>query len=90
MPKKDYDRVIADFDEAIKLDPECAYAYGHRGYARQVKGNLDGAVADYQSTLRLNLPDAKKYRGRSDPDAIHYREWLDAAESAKRQKSGSS
>ena len=31
--KKDYDRAIADYSEAIKLDPRLATAYNLRGLA---------------------------------------------------------
>jgi tetratricopeptide (TPR) repeat protein len=52
--KRDFDRAIADQNEAIKLDPGLAKAYHARGMAYSVKGNLDGAIADFTEALRLD------------------------------------
>ena len=38
--RKDYDGAIADYDQAIRLDPKHATAYYNRGIARKAKGNL--------------------------------------------------
>ena len=37
--KGDHDRSIADFSEAIRLDPKFAAAYYHRGRAHQAKAD---------------------------------------------------
>jgi tetratricopeptide (TPR) repeat protein len=52
--KKDYDRAIADYTEAIRLDPKYATAYKYRGDAYYDKGDYDRAIADYTETIRLN------------------------------------
>jgi hypothetical protein len=40
---------MADYTQAIKLDPKGVGAYLGRGNVRYVKGNLNGAMADLQS-----------------------------------------
>ena len=37
--KRDYDRAIADFDQAIKLNPNDALVYNNRGFAYRNKGD---------------------------------------------------
>lgn len=48
-------RAIADFDTAIRLDPNNAYAYYRRGIARNFWNNEfdDRAIADFTIALRL-------------------------------------
>jgi len=45
--KGDRDRAIADFTEAIRLDPKDWYPYHNRGLAYHDKGEPDRAIADY-------------------------------------------
>jgi tetratricopeptide (TPR) repeat protein len=59
--KKDYDRAIADYTEAIRLDPKYALAYSNRGTAYKAKGNYDLAIADYTEAIRLDPEDALAY-----------------------------
>jgi len=47
-----YDSAIADYTEAIRLDPKYADAYGNRGNAYREKHELDRALADYDEALR--------------------------------------
>src|SRR5882672_1492628 len=42
--KKDYDRAMADYGEAIKLDPKYSRAYYNRGLVYATKGDYDRAV----------------------------------------------
>jgi tetratricopeptide (TPR) repeat protein len=49
----DYDRAIADYDEAIRLDPALASAWHNRGNAYARKGDADRAIADYNEAIRL-------------------------------------
>ena len=44
--KGDTDRAIADYDRALRLDPNYAYAYNNRGNAYSDKGAYDRAIAD--------------------------------------------
>ena len=55
---------IADFNEAIDLNPDLAKAYNNRGVAYFGRGNLEGAIADYNEAIRLNPDDADAYNNR--------------------------
>jgi lipoprotein NlpI len=56
--KNDYDRAIADYDAALRIDPKLADAYHNRGSAWAHKGDPDRAIADFDAALRLNPKDA--------------------------------
>jgi RNA polymerase sigma factor (sigma-70 family) len=49
-----YDQAIADFDQALQLDPNVPAAYFNRGRAHKLQGNYDQAIADYDQDLKLN------------------------------------
>jgi tetratricopeptide (TPR) repeat protein len=51
--KGDLDRAIADYSEAITLDPRHGSAYHHRGMAFRDKGDLDRALADLTAAIRI-------------------------------------
>jgi tetratricopeptide (TPR) repeat protein len=63
--KGDYDRAIADYTEAIRLDAKYADAYGNRGNAYRDKRDLDRALADYNEALRIR-PGAIDYFNRGN------------------------
>jgi len=42
--KGDFDRAIADYNQAIQLDPKYGAAYVNRGSALGAKGDLDRAI----------------------------------------------
>jgi hypothetical protein len=50
---------IADYDEAICLNPGDVDAFYNRGNARQVAGDLAGAIADFEGgkAYAANDPD---------------------------------
>ena len=52
--KGDHDKAIADFTEAIRLNPKDAEAYYSRGGAYGEKGDYDKAIADFTEAIRLN------------------------------------
>jgi tetratricopeptide (TPR) repeat protein len=63
---------MADYNKAIALNPDDAYAYDERSYLNYTKGDFDGAMADYNKAIALN-PD--------DTYAIKWREYLIAKKS---------
>jgi Flp pilus assembly protein TadD len=44
---------MADYNQAIKLDPEFASAYNNRGFAYDKKGDTDRAIADFTRAIKL-------------------------------------
>jgi len=62
--KGDYDRAIADYNEAIRLDPKNSIAYGNRGNVYKDKGDYDRAIADYNEAIRLDPKNFKVYLNR--------------------------
>lgn len=61
---KDLDLAIADYSEAIRLDPNYAVAYNNRGVAYRDKGDLNGAIADYSGAIVLDPNYAFAYGNR--------------------------
>jgi tetratricopeptide (TPR) repeat protein len=49
---------ITDYNQAIRIDPNYASAYNNRAIAYYGKGDLDQAIADLETTLRLRPNDA--------------------------------
>jgi lipoprotein NlpI len=52
--KAQYDRAIADFDQAIRLDPKFAVAFYNRGLAFGSRAQYDRAIADFDEAIRLD------------------------------------
>ena len=65
LKKGDHDRAIADYTEAIRLDPSNASAFTNRASAYDAKRDIDRAIADYTQAIKLNPSDvnAHNYRG---------------------------
>jgi tetratricopeptide (TPR) repeat protein len=61
----DYDRAIADYNEAIRLHPRIAIAFSNRGniYARS---DYDHAISDYNEAIRLNPRNAIFFSNRGE------------------------
>jgi len=57
----DYDNVILDSTEVIRLDPSDIIAYQNRAYAYANKENYNQAIADYSQIIKLNPNDAGTY-----------------------------
>ena len=47
------DKAIADYTQAIRLDPNNTSAYIHRGYVYYAKGDYNRAIADYDQAIKL-------------------------------------
>ncbi len=62
--KDDMNRAIADYDEAIGLDPKYAAAFRNRGNAYRAKGDHDRAIAEYSEAIRLDPNDALAFNNR--------------------------
>lgn len=54
LQKKHYQAAIADYTQAIQLEPGNALAFYQRGYAYHVLHNYPAAIADYTQALQLN------------------------------------
>jgi tetratricopeptide (TPR) repeat protein len=48
------DAALADFNQAIKLDPNYVYPYDNRGEIYRQRGQFDRAVADYNTAIRMD------------------------------------
>ena len=60
----DNQRAIADFNEALRINPNDALAYYDRGIVRVRLGEFQGAIADYSEALRINPNSAAAYQNR--------------------------
>ena len=60
----DLDQAIANYDQAIALDPQFAIAYNNRGNAYYYKGDLDQAIADCDQAIALDPQYAAAYNNR--------------------------
>ena len=60
--KKDYAKAIADYTEAIKIDPKWPGDYIMRGNAYDDDMQYDKAIADYKKALELDPKQASAYR----------------------------
>jgi tetratricopeptide (TPR) repeat protein len=67
--KRDCDRAIADFNEAIRLNPRLEMSYENRGAVYGLKGDHERALADLNSALLLDSQDALAYQDRG---VVHY------------------
>jgi tetratricopeptide (TPR) repeat protein len=61
-----FDRAIADYDQAIRLAPTMATAFDNRGRAYFEKKQFERAIVDYDEAIRLNP---------NSPRALHNRCW---------------
>ena len=64
--KGDFAAAIADYDEAIKLDPKNASALTNRGTAHSEKGDADAAFADFDEAIKRNPRYASAYFNRAN------------------------
>jgi tetratricopeptide (TPR) repeat protein len=79
--KEENDLALADYEEAIRLDPRNAAAYDNRAMMLQNKGDRSEAMKDFNEAIRLNPRHALAYcnrgflfyaEGEIDPAASDY------------------
>jgi tetratricopeptide (TPR) repeat protein len=62
--KKEFDKAIADHDQAIKIDPKNPAAYNNRGNAYVGKADWERAVVDFDMAIKLNPKYAEAFFNR--------------------------
>jgi tetratricopeptide (TPR) repeat protein len=62
--KGEYDKALADHNQAIRTDPTYAAGYMHRGNTYARHGEFDRAIADQSEAIRLNPKDAEAFYNR--------------------------
>jgi tetratricopeptide (TPR) repeat protein len=62
--KSDYDLAIRDYNEAIRLKPDYAFAYVGRGMTYAAKRDFDRAIQDYNEAIRLDPNAESAYENR--------------------------
>jgi tetratricopeptide (TPR) repeat protein len=65
MSKREYDRAIQDYDEAIKLDPSEPLYLKNRANAFRITGQYGRAVADFRKALTLKVDGRSRPRSRN-------------------------
>ena len=55
---------LADYDQAIRLNPKFSEAFNSRGAVRYSRGDLSGAIADYDQAISVNPKFTKAYYNR--------------------------
>ncbi len=93
----DWDKVIAECDEAIRLNPNAIDAYRGRGAAYFKKEDWNNAVSNYIQVIRLNPSDENAYSylgyaynrlGNYDNAIENYDKYLDLNPNAPAEHSG--
>lgn len=62
--RQEYDFAVANFDQAIRLDPGFALAFGNRANVWSIQKDYGRAIADYTRALRLDANFPAAYTGR--------------------------
>ena len=60
----DYKGAIADYDSAIRINPDYASAYNNRGIAKRKLGQHFAAIADFDTAIRIKPDYAIAYNNR--------------------------
>lgn len=62
--QNDYAHAIADYNQAIRINPQDATAFFNRGLSLSHRNDYTNAIDDYSEAIRLNPQYAKAYLGR--------------------------
>ena len=62
LEKKEIDKAIADYNEAIRRAPKSAYLYANRSNAYLEKKEYDRAITDLNEAIRLEPKKAEWYQ----------------------------
>jgi tetratricopeptide (TPR) repeat protein len=63
--KGDYQGALADYNQAIKIDPKYALLYNNRGYLKMQRLNdVNGALADFDRSISIKPNSALAYNNR--------------------------
>jgi tetratricopeptide (TPR) repeat protein len=54
----EYDRAIADYHQAIRVNPKDGSVFAVRGVARRLKGDYEAALADFSEAFKLSPNDS--------------------------------
>ncbi len=65
LSKREYDRAVADFSEALKHEPGNVLSLHSRGVAHAGKGEFDAAIKDYSDAIWLAPRNATLYQDRA-------------------------
>ena len=52
---EEYDRALAEYDTALRLDPDFGNAYGVRGLIKRAMGDAQGAEQDFRKAKELGV-----------------------------------
>ena len=63
---RQYDRALADFNEALRLKPDFALAYHDRGDAFYFKQDYAASIKDLDEAIRLDPKSANAFTNRGD------------------------
>jgi tetratricopeptide (TPR) repeat protein len=61
---KRHQEAIADYTQAITINPQSVYTHNNRGNAKSALGDKAGAIADYNQAITINPQYAKAYNNR--------------------------
>lgn len=61
----DYEGAIADYTEAIRLNPQYVIAYNNRGWSHYKQGRLSEAILDFEQSIILNPQFIRAYHNRA-------------------------
>lgn len=68
-----FDKAVADFTQALQLNPNDGILYIGRGNAYLQNGDFDHADADFDAAIRLHAQPAVAYSGKGMIDFVHDR-----------------